>query len=82
MSRVEWLDGRRWASDTVLACAAELKLVGGPERVLKRLQMGKILKPADYASGVQEIIIIFEDAMHVKALEKPNIDETIRRQTQ
>lgn len=68
MSRIEWLSGRRWASDTVLQCAAELKLDGGAERVLKRLHLGKIEKPADYASGVQEIIIIVEDALHVQAL--------------
>lgn len=68
MSRVEWLSGRRWASDTVLQCAAELKLEGGAERVLKRLNLGKAQKPEDYAKGVQEIIIIVEDALHVQAL--------------
>lgn len=70
MNRVEWLAGRRWASDTVFACQQELKLEGGIERVLKRLQLGKIQKPADYASGVQEIITIVEDAAHVQALKK------------
>lgn len=68
MSRIEWLSGRRWASDTVLQCAAEFKLEGGSERILKRLRLGKINKPSDYASGVQEIIIIVEDALHVQAL--------------
>lgn len=68
MSRIEWLSGRRWASDTVLQCAAEFKLEGGSERILKRLRLGKINKPADYSNGVQEIIIIVEDALHVQAL--------------
>lgn len=67
MNRVEWLAGRRWASDTVFACQQELKLDGGPERILKRLRMGKIQKPADYAEGVQEIITIVEGAISAKA---------------
>lgn len=68
MSCIEWLAGRRWASDTVLQCYAELKLDGGAERILKRLRLGKIEKPADYSKGVQDIIIIVEDALHVQAL--------------
>lgn len=68
INRVEWLAGRRWAQDTCFASAAQLKLEGGHIKLLEILRRGLVQKPESYAAGVQEIITIVEDALHVQAL--------------
>ena len=68
LNRVEWIAGRRWAQDVVMSSGSILKLQGGHEMLLKTLRLGLVQKPESYAAGVQEIITIVDDALHVQAL--------------
>lgn len=68
MNRIEYLCGRRWASDVVMQSLNMLKLVGGHEKLLEMLSRGLVQKPESYKAGVQEIITIVEDARDVRAM--------------
>lgn len=68
MNRIEYLSGRRWASDVVMQSLNMLKLVGGHEKLLEMLARGLVQKPESYMFGVQDIINIVEDARDVRAM--------------
>ena len=67
INRIEWLAGRRWAQETCFAAAQLLKLQGGHGTLIAMLKRGLVEKPQSYAAGVQDIITIVEDAVHVQA---------------
>lgn len=64
MSRLEHVEGARWARQTVEEIG--LLLVKGRrqgiEEIVEVLKRGTIQKPADYANGVLGVIQILEDA--------------------
>lgn len=66
MNRIEYLSGRRWASDVVMQSSNLLKLAGGHKKLLEILERGLVQKPADYSAGVMAIIDIVEDALNLK----------------
>ena len=68
MSRIEELQGRRWAKEICMSFYAELTVLGGYERLIKKLQWGLVEKPEGYKIGVQEIITFVEDVGYVQAL--------------
>lgn len=59
-SRVEYLAGVRWAKELCFDSKALLQVEGGPARLLEMLRWGLKQKPADFVTGVQEIIDIVE----------------------
>lgn len=67
MNRIEYIAGRRWASDVVMQSSNLLKLQGGYEKLLEMLARGLVQKPSAYMAGVQAIIDIVEDALELKA---------------
>lgn len=62
MSRVEELQGRRWAKDVCEATA--LDRVIGPDGLIKVLERGLVEKPEGYKKGVLEIIEIVRSVKH------------------
>lgn len=65
MSRIEELQGYRWARDICFAFADELRLPGGHESLLTTLKRGLVEKPAGYMSGVMQIIATVETVMAI-----------------
>lgn len=64
MSRLEHVEGARWARQTVEEIGL-LMVKGkrkGIEEIVEVLKRGTIQKPADYANGVLGVIQILEDA--------------------
>jgi len=61
MSRIEELQGRRWAKEICMSFYAELTVLGGYERLIEKLQWGLVEKPEGYKVGVREIISVVED---------------------
>lgn len=64
MSRLEHVEGARWARQTVEEIG--LLLVKGKRKgideIVEVLKRGTIQKPADYANGVRGVIEILENA--------------------
>lgn len=64
MSRLEHVEGARWARQTVEEIG--LLMVRGKRKgldeIIDVLKRGTIQKPADYANGVLGVIQILEDA--------------------
>jgi hypothetical protein len=64
MSRLEHVEGARWARQTVQEIG--LLMVRGKRKgldeIIDVLKRGTIQKPADYANGVLGVIQILEDA--------------------
>lgn len=56
MSRIEELQGRRWACDTYTAIARDAHI--GPAGRIQILERGLVEKPEGYKKGVLEIIEI------------------------
>jgi hypothetical protein len=68
ISRIEELQGRRWAKEICMLFYAELTVIGGYERLIQKLQWGLVEKPEGYKIGVLEIITVVEDAKYVRAI--------------
>lgn len=68
MSRIEELQGIRWAKQICEKSTQDLRLTGGPERLLTILRRGLVDKPQGYAAGVLSIIHIVEDCHLVEMI--------------
>lgn len=57
MSMFEERLGREWAAETCVIASKELfRLADGYDRLLAKLEAGKVGKPAAYVRGVQKVI--------------------------
>lgn len=56
MSRVEFIQGYRWAKEVVQTTGR--RLTGGYAELIKLLERGLEEKPEDYKGGVREVIEI------------------------
>lgn len=66
MSRLEHVEGARWARQTVEEIGL-LMVKGkrqGIDEIIEVLNRGTVQKPADYAKGVVGVIEILEGAKH------------------
>lgn len=68
MSRLEIIEGTRWATQVCYASSGLLSLPNGHELLMRTLRLGLIEKPADYSAGVIGVIRIVEDAELVSKL--------------
>lgn len=60
MSRIERIEGERWAVQTIQSMPGLQQLSGAKDALINVLKRGLEQKPADYAAGVDHWIKIVE----------------------
>lgn len=70
MSRIEQIEGARWARQTAEQIGLLANTCKGIEEVITVVRRGTVDKPADYAKGVQSVIDILEIGSGIKALKE------------
>lgn len=66
MSRLEMIEGARWARQTAEQIGLLANTCKGIDEVIAVVRRGTVDKPADYAKGVQGVIDILENGKAIK----------------
>ena len=66
MSRLEMIEGARWARQTAEQIGLLANTCKGIDEVIDVVRRGTVDKPADYAKGVQGVIDILENGKAIK----------------